>query len=270
MPDHHHNTEGQSKALEHLGRRDVVRSAGGALTFGILASAFGAFLPANVRAAGEATRIPCLTIAYPAGPNLKFDADYYRNSHMKLLAKLFGSSIARIELRNAVAGPYAAVVNIWIADLPAFGAANDKHGKELVDDIKNFTNAQALMQFDTVEEEVGVPRDTIKVGTGCLTILYPYSEGVRWDLGYYKAKHMPLLLRLFGDKAVSRYEIRKGEGGLAPGSKPDFVGSVTIYIADQAAFDAANERHGKTLMDDVPNFSSVAPMAFPTAVYAVA
>jgi uncharacterized protein (TIGR02118 family) len=270
MPDRHNNTEGQSKALENPERRDVVRTAGGALTFGILASAFGVLLPANVRAAGDATRINCLTIVYPAGPDLKFDADYYRNSHMKLLGRLFGSSIARIELRKALAGPYAAVVNIWIADLPAFGAANDKHGKELVDDIPNFSNAQALMQFDTVEGEVGAPRKSIKVGTACLTILYPYSEGVRWDLGYCKAKHMPLLLQLFGDKAVSRYEIRKGEGGLAPGSKPDFVGSVTIYVADQAAFDAANERHGKTLMEDVPNFSSVAPTAFPTAVYAVA
>jgi hypothetical protein len=44
---------------------------------------------------------------------------------------------------------------------------------------------------------------------------------------------------------------------------------VNIYINKQAAFDAAGQKHGPTLVKDVPNFSSVMPTAFPTAIHGV-
>ena len=53
-------------------------------------------------------------------------------------------------------------------------------------------------------------------------------------------------------------------GGPAP-----YIGSVNIYINDQKAFDAAGKQHGPTLVADVPHFSSVMPIAFPTTVHAV-
>ncbi len=40
---------------------------------------------------------------------------------------------------------------------------------------------------------------------------------------------------------------------------------MNIYINDQAAFDAAGKQHTKTLVDDVPHFSNVMPIAFPTS-----
>jgi hypothetical protein len=62
--------------------------------------------------------------------------------------------------------------------------------------------------------------------------------------------------------------LRKGESGQSGGSPP-FIGTVNIYINDQKAFDAAGAKHGKTLVADVPHFSSVLPSFFPTTIYGI-
>jgi len=241
------------------------------VTLGMLAAAFGATLPRGVLAADSAKGVNCLTIVYPAGSGVTFNADYYRDHHLKTIMQLYGSSIERFELRKVAApqAAYAAAVNIWIANLDAFKANNDKHGKTLQDDVPNFTNGRPSIQFDKVHGEMGAKRNSPKLGDTCLTILYPNSDGVRWDVDYYKKGHMPLIMKLYGEKAIKRFELRKGDAGMAPNSKPDFIGTVNIYINDQAAFDAAGKQHTKTLVDDVPHFSSVMPIAFPTTIYGI-
>ena len=282
-------------------RRSVVQGAG-AVTFGMLASAFGAVLPRGVRAADSAAGTNCLTVLYPAGPGLTFDADYYRDHHLVTIMKLFGRSIERFELRKsaAPAAPagaapppapaaatkggsaappapaqgftpappqaFAAAVNIWIADLAAFNANNQKHGQTLRDDVPHFSNARPVIQYDKVHGMMGSPRSAMKLGDTCLTIVYPNSEGVRWDVEYYRTHHMPLIMRLYGASAIKRFELRKGDSGQS-GGKPDYIGSVNIYINDQKAFDAAGKQHGGELVADVPHFSSVGPNAFPTTIY---
>ncbi len=241
------------------------------VTLGMLAAAFGATLPYGVRAADSAKGVNCLTIVYPAGEGVTFNADYYRDHHLKTIMKLYSNSIQRFELRkvNAPKASYAAAVNIWINDLDAFKANNDKHGKTLQEDVPNFTNARPMSQVDQVHGEMGAKREAPKIGDACLTILYANSEGVRWDVDYYKKGHMPLIMKLYGSKAIKRFELRKGDAGMAPNSKPDFIGTVNIYINDQAAFDAAGKIHGQTLVEDVPHFSSVMPIAFPTVIYGI-
>ena len=272
-------------------RREILQSAGSAVTLGMLASAFGAALPAGVRAAdstkprgrtGHATH--AMTIVYPAGDDIKFDADYYRDHHLKLIMKLYGSSIRRFELRTVPPMPapaippapgappppkFSAAVNIWIANFDAFNANNAKHGPELVADVPHFTNAQPTIQFDELHGEMGEPAGAMKLGDTCLTILYPNSEGVRWDVEYYRTHHMPLIMKLYGKDAIKRFELRKGATGQAPGSPPAYIGSVNIYINDQGAFDAAGKQHGPTLVKDVPHFSSVMPIAFPTRIHGI-
>lgn len=268
-------------------RRDVMKSGGTAVTLGMLAAAFGATLPRGVRAADSAQAVSCLTILYPAGDGLHFNADYYRDHHLKTIMKLYGATISRFELRTVNPAPpppanatppaagapppppkYAGAINIWIADLDGFLANNQKHGKTLTDDVPNFTNAMPIIQFDTVRGEAGAKRSAPKVGDTCLTIVYPNTEGGKWDVDYYKAHHMPLIMKLYGTKAIKRFELRKGDKNMA-GAKPEFIGTVNIYIEDQKAFDAAGKLHTQTLRDDVPHFSSVFPNAFPTTIYGV-
>jgi uncharacterized protein (TIGR02118 family) len=263
-------------------RREVVKGSGAAVTFGMLASAFGAALPRDVHADDSAKGTNCLTILYPAGPDITFDADYYRDHHLVTIMKLYGSSIERFELRKVAAPPappaapgapspprFSAAVNIWVADLDTFNANNQKHGKTLADDVPHFTNGQPTIQYDKVQGMMGSPRSAMKVGDTCLTILYPNSDGVRWDVDYYRAHHMPLIMKLYGPRAIKRFELRKGDSGQR-GGKPAYIGTVNIYINEQKAFDEAGKQHGPTLVKDVPNFSSVMPIAFPTTLYGVA
>ena len=224
-----------------------------------------------------------MTILYPAGDGIEFDADYYREHHLKLIMKLYGSSIERFELRTVPpaatpaitaasgappAAEFSAAVNIWIADPEAFNANNTRHGPELVADVPRFTNSQPTIQLDEVHGMMGQPASAMRVGDTCLTILYPNSPEVRWDVEYYLARHMPLIMRLYGERAIKRFELRKGASGQTGGAAP-YIGSINIYINDQRAFDAAGAEHGKTLVEDVPHFSSVMPIAFPTTLRGV-
>jgi uncharacterized protein (TIGR02118 family) len=269
-------------------RREIVKSGGTAVTLGMLASAFGAVLPRGARAGDSAKGVNCLTILYPAGDGVTFNADYYRDHHLTMIMKLYDNTIQRFELRKVSAPPappagaapssgapprppapaYAAAINIWINDLQAFKANNQKHGKTMTDDVPNFTNGKPTIQFDTVHGESGAKRSAPKIGDTCLTILYPNSEGVRWDVDYYRTGHMPLIMKLYGPKAIKRFELRKGDANMA-GGKPDFIGTVNIYIQDQQAFADAGKQHTQTLRDDVPHFSSVMPNAFPTIIHGV-
>jgi uncharacterized protein (TIGR02118 family) len=264
-------------------RRTVLRTAGAAMTYGMLAAAFGAALPRRVQAKGSAEDVHAMTILYPAGEGIKFDPDYYRDHHLKLIMSLYGSSIKRFELRPVPPGAppaippaagappppkFSAAVNIWIADFDAFNANNARHGPELVADVPHFTNSQPAIQFDEVHGMVGEAASAMKLGDTCLTILYPNSEGVRWDVEYYRTHHMPLIMRLYGQEAIKRFELRKGSTGQT-GGPPAYVGTVNIYINDQKAFDAAGAKHGSELVADVPHFSSVMPVAFPTRIHGI-
>ncbi len=262
-------------ASASVNRRQVLQGAGSAVTFGMLASAFGAALPRGVNARQSAALVDCMTIVYPAGEGTRFDPDYYRDHHLRLIMELYGKSIARFELRPTVpaaagapAVPYAAAINIWIADFAAMQASNEQHSKRLIDDVPNFTNAMPTIQFDKIHGEAGARRSAPKVGDTCLTILYPNQEGVRWDVEYYKAHHMPLIMKLYGRKAIKRFELRKGDAAQSGGAPP-YIGSINIYIESQKAFDAAGQKHTKALVDDVPNFSSVMPTAFATRIHGI-
>jgi uncharacterized protein (TIGR02118 family) len=91
----------------------------------------------------------------------------------------------------------------------------------------------------------------------CITVLYPNKDEVRFDFDYYRKSHASLILRLYG-KGIEKYELRRGVS--APdGGKPPYVATVTFWIGDQAAFDAAQAAHTQQLIDDVPNFTNVMP-----------
>ena len=135
------------------------------VTLGMVAAAFGATLPLGARAEDSAAGVNCLTILYPAGEGVTFNADYYRDHHLTMIMKLYTTTIQRFELRKVAASPagappakYAAAINIWINDLPAFLENNQKHGKTMTDDVPNFTNGRPTIQFDKVHGEAGAAR----------------------------------------------------------------------------------------------------------------
>jgi uncharacterized protein (TIGR02118 family) len=97
------------------------------------------------------------------------------------------------------------------------------------------------------------------VGQECMTIVYENSPDVRFDFDYYINTHMPLIMRLYG-KSISRFELRRGTPG-ADGTPPPYVATITIWIADPAAFDAAAVEHQAGLRADVPKFTNATLIA---------
>jgi hypothetical protein len=83
-------------------RRDLLEGAGAGVTLGMLATAFGALLPEGVNASGSAALVDCMTILYPAGDGVTFNADYYRDHHLVTIMNLYGKSISRFELRSVI------------------------------------------------------------------------------------------------------------------------------------------------------------------------
>lgn len=249
-------------------RRQVV-------TWGMLAAALGVGLPRGVSAQTE-VKADCITVLYEAGEGLHMDIDYDRDTHLPLLKKRLGDAVHRIELRSidpvpegAPPSPFLGAANIWIADLEAFAARVQEHGAELRESVANYTNSPPITQFDEVHGMMGAQRDAVEVGDKCLTILYPNGEDVRWDVDYYRTGHMPLIMDLYGEEAIKRFELRRGQYVRQPANPAAYIGSVNIYINDMAAFAAAGQKHTQTLVDDVPNFSGVNPIAVQTTVHGI-
>lgn len=106
------------------------------------------------------------------------------------------------------------------------------------------------------------------VGQECMTITYRWAEDVRFDFGYYETTHMPLIMRLYGS-SISRFELRRGQPG-ADGAPPPYVATITIWIADPAAFDAAAAEHQAGLRADVTKFTNAELIAQRDRIVAIA
>lgn len=132
-------------------RRSVLLGAGTVVATGVVAT-FGA---ATVQAQGKVDQ-ECMTIVYQNGPDVRFSFDYYVNTHMPLIMRLYGKSISRFELRRGQPGadgalpPYVATITIWIADPAAFDAAAAEHQAGLRADVPKFTNAVLIAQRDKI------------------------------------------------------------------------------------------------------------------------
>lgn len=91
-----------------------------------------------------------------------------------------------------------------------------------------------------------------------VTVMYPTTDGARFDHAYYRDRHMPMVKETLGD-AVVRYTVDKGLAGGAPGSPPAFVASCVLYVESLEAFQSGMAKHGKAIMADVPNYTTIAP-----------
>jgi len=92
-----------------------------------------------------------------------------------------------------------------------------------------------------------------------VSVMYPNTQGARFDHTYYKDKHMPLVKARLGD-ACKFYTIDKGLGGGAPGSAATYVAMCHIYCDSVDAFQAGFGPHMPEIMADIPNYTDVAPV----------
>lgn len=92
-----------------------------------------------------------------------------------------------------------------------------------------------------------------------VSVLYPNSDGCRFDAEYYCKKHMPMVKDFLGD-ACQGMAVEKGIAGDAAGSKPPYVAMGHLYFETVEAFQNAFGPHAPAIMADIPNYTNVQPL----------
>ena len=240
---------------------------------GVGALAAGATVPRVFADAGGVTvGMRAYTAVFPGGAGIRFDHAYYVDQHLPAMQRLYGTALARVELRKPLVTDgeppslFAAIVNFWIPDSEAFAKASAAHGETLVQDKAHFTNSEQKVQSEVVFGEAGKPARSVSVGERCLTVLYPHDSADHFDHEYYRDRHMTSLIELFGHEAISRIETRKGLSPPDGRSLPLYACTANIYVADPQAFAAAAGRNRQRVSDDVARFTSVRPICVMTEV----
>ena len=89
-----------------------------------------------------------------------------------------------------------------------------------------------------------------------LQVIYPATEGTKFDFDYYLGTHMDLVQTHMGPHIASTV-VTKGLAG-GPDTPPPFHAVATIVFADREAMNAAMRGSG-ALMADIPNFTDTKP-----------
>ena len=92
-----------------------------------------------------------------------------------------------------------------------------------------------------------------------VSVLYPASEGARFDMEYYRTRHVPMVQRLLGT-ACKGAAIEQGIGGIEPGSPPIYVAMGHLLFDPVEAFQTSFGAHAAEIVGDVPNYTNVQPI----------
>jgi uncharacterized protein (TIGR02118 family) len=92
-----------------------------------------------------------------------------------------------------------------------------------------------------------------------VTVMYPYTEGARFDHDYYRERHMPMVKARLGG-ACNYYTVEKGLSGRAPGSPPAFVAMCAFYCDSAEAYLAASQEHSAEIRGDIANYTDIVPV----------
>jgi uncharacterized protein (TIGR02118 family) len=92
-----------------------------------------------------------------------------------------------------------------------------------------------------------------------VTVLYPATDGSRFDHAYYRDRHLPMIQARLGAACLG-YEIDEGIAGGAPDSAAPFVALCHIFSDSLESFQAAFAPHAEEIIGDVANYTSIAPV----------
>lgn len=276
-----------------VARRTVLVGLGQAATLGSLATAWS-----RSTFAGEAPAASpkvCLTMLYPSGEGLSFDADAFRDRHMALLKEAYGPAVERVELRVAPppppppapppvaegeeppppppappAPPLLAAVSMYLGDLGEFIKRAQASSRNLAADMASITRSAPMVQFDVVEAQAGDSAASVIGGSTVVSSYFFAKEGGTWDAAYFGQTYLPKLMEAYGPAAIQRAEVARGE--LAQGGgKPLVAGAIHVYLKDAMAYDAAVGTEGvAALGGEAQQHSSINPVSILMTVHTTA
>ncbi len=92
-----------------------------------------------------------------------------------------------------------------------------------------------------------------------VSVLYPNSDGSKFDIDYYCKSHMPMVASKLG-AALKKSEVDQGLAGGAPGAPATYAAMGHLYFDNVEAFQGAFGPHAKEIMADVPNYTNIQPV----------
>ncbi|MBV9755937.1 MAG: EthD family reductase [Alphaproteobacteria bacterium] len=98
-----------------------------------------------------------VSVMYPEAEGKRFDLTYYMNKHMPMVAS-HGQDLGlqSYHVERGVGAPgggkaaYRVIAHLKVSSVQAFASGMEKHGREIMGDIPNYTDIQPVIQFSEV------------------------------------------------------------------------------------------------------------------------
>lgn len=91
-----------------------------------------------------------------------------------------------------------------------------------------------------------------------ISVYYPNSAGVKFDMNYYVSNHLPMVQKKLGP-ALKGVAAEQGIAGGTPGTPALYVAVGHLMCDSVEAFQTAFAPHAEAIMADVPNYTNVQP-----------
>jgi uncharacterized protein (TIGR02118 family) len=91
-----------------------------------------------------------------------------------------------------------------------------------------------------------------------VTVMYPNTSGVHFDMAYYLDRHMPMLRTLMGG-VVKGINVEQGLAGGQPGAPAPYIALGHLLFESVDAFQAAFAQHSAAIVADIPNYTNSQP-----------
>ena len=88
-----------------------------------------------------------------------------------------------------------------------------------------------------------------------VNVMYPYTEGARFDHAYYRDRHMPMVKARLGS-ACAYYTVEKCLAGRAP----TYVAMCAFICDSVEGYEAAMQEHRAEVLRDIANYTDIAPV----------
>ena len=113
----------------------------------------------RIYASSQGRELFKVTIFYPNGEGKTFDMKYYEDQHMPMVASFIGKNLEFYEIDQGLSGrtandptPFLAIGYFYIKNIKDYNNAIAQNRDAIVNDFKNYTNIQPVIQISEVKQ----------------------------------------------------------------------------------------------------------------------
>src|SRR4030043_2476801 len=100
-----------------------------------------------------------------------------------------------------------------------------------------------------------------------VSVMYPNQEGGRFDIDYYRTKHMELVKKLLEPFGLIKTEVDMGISG-GGGQSPPYICVGQLYFESKEGYDRGVAEVGLTIGGGITHFTNVTPLPQTTEILA--